>query len=323
MANFLLEAYGPWMLQPPEHTDIEKELQIVADTIQDQYGVNLRDALGRGEIGSVILKKINFEELLALADETDNAELRRALERVVYKTLERSLEPVIDHGRPDREYEKLIKRLVKTGEDVCMISFNYDLLLDRALTDAARADRLNWSYGMTFLAGINFPSYKDVENPKIHLLKLHGSLNWLQCENCGHVRLYQFMKYDDIHRTTWPPCRFCSGNQFKPMLVAPTPVKLIPDALQKAWETATKCLRIASDLIVIGYSFPVVDRRVRNLFLREYVVPNLSSFHRPKLTLVDRSNPARDAIKSWLLPAVDTTVDEYCTFEEFCTSLSE
>ena len=308
------------MLQPPDHTEIEKELQIIADTIQDQYGVNLRDVLGRGAIGSVILEKINFEELLALADETDNDRLREALERVVYVTLERSLKPA---GRPDREYEKLIKRLIKSDDDVCLISFNYDLLLDRAVADAARTNGLNWSHGMTFLAGIEFPSYKGVENPKIRLLKLHGSLNWLQCENCGHVRLYPTMKYDNIRRTSWPPCRSCSGNRFKPLLVAPTPKKLIPGPLQEAWETATNCLHIASNLIVIGYSFPAIDRKVRNLFLREFVVPNLYSDRRPKLTLVDRSNPTRDAIKNWMLPAVDTSVEEHCSFEEYCASLSK
>jgi hypothetical protein len=131
------------------------------------------------------------------------------------------------------------------------------------------------------------------------------------------------MEYDNIHRTSWPLCKLCSGHHFKPLLVAPTPTKLIPDALQEAWQTATKCLRQASTLIVIGYSFPTIDRKVRNLFLRELVVPNLHSHHRPKLTLVDRSNPTRDAIKHWLLPAVDTTVEEYCSFEEYCASLSE
>lgn len=170
MADFLSRAFWPWMIIPHETTDFDQELQVVAEAIKEQYGIDLDSSLRRGDIGSVMLDKVNFEQLLALADEIKNAKLRRALERVIYKTLERSLEPAIGNSDPNKEYETLIKYIIASGIQACLVSFNYDWMLDRTLVDAAHKSKATWTYGLPFKAGIeNFPSYPRVDKPQIYI----------------------------------------------------------------------------------------------------------------------------------------------------------
>lgn len=323
MSEFLSRAFWPWIIIPHETTDFDSELQVVAEAIKEQYGIDLDSSLRRGDIGSVMLEKINFEQLLALADEIKNAELRKALERVIYKTLERSLEPAMGNWDPNKEYETLVKYIIASGKQACLLSFNYDWMLDRALVDAAHKSKVTWAYGLPFKAGIeNFPSYPRVDDPQIYLLKLHGSVHWCQCVNCEEcLRLYYFIRYDPIYGSKWPACETCSGTDFRPVLVAPTPLKNIPAAMHPAWDKAATCLSEAHNLVIIGYSFPAFDRQARDLFLRNSIFPNLYSDDRPKLTLVLRDECARETVGDWFLPAVDKNVNEYCSFEEFCAVL--
>jgi len=325
MGEFLSVAFSGWTLIPPDQTDFEEDLKIVAGAIDGQYGTNVLAAQQGGDhfsaAAEVALSKINVEELLALADENRTPDIRQALERVIFKTIERNI-----HDSGSGEYYKLLmSEILKSGQEACLITFNYDLLLDRALTDAApRHATSTWSYAVSFHAGVeDFPSYSDSADPTISLLKLHGSLNWGQCQKCTSLRLWYYNRYDNIFRTTLPNCKNCSevSTGFEPVLVAPTPAKRFPSALKRAWDTAANCLQKTEKLTVVGYSFPAFDRESRRLFLKNFIIPNLFAHSRPKLAIVDKDGPTRKATKSWFLPAVDKNVEEYCSFEEYCTML--
>lgn len=326
MGQFLSKAFSGWTLTPPDATDFEGDLKIVAGAIDGQYGTNLLAAQQGGDYFSadaeVALSKINVEELLALADENKKPDIRKALERVIFRTIESTI-----HQGSNREYYKqLMTELVESGQEACLISFNYDLLLDRALTDAARNTTGTWSYGLSFRAGIEqFPSYRDSTDPVISLLKLHGSLNWGQCQHCGSLRLWPYNTYDNIFHKNWPNCNNCNGisTGFEPVLVAPTPAKQFPRPLDSAWETAANCLNKTKKITVIGYSFPAFDRKSRRLFLKNFIIPNLFGNPAPKLIVIDPDQCTRKAIKSLFLPAVDKNIDEYCSFEDYCEALQK
>jgi len=326
MREFLSRAFSGWTLIPPDRTDFEEDLKIVAGAIDRQYGTSVLAAREGGDHFSpeaeVALSKINVEELLALADENRTPEIRTALERVIFRTIERSIQNSGNH----EYYKLLMSEILKSGQEVCLISFNYDLLLDRALTDAARHARSTWSYAVPFLAGVeHFPSYRNSVDPTIFLLKLHGSLNWCQCSKCNSLRLWAYNTYDNISRKTWPNCKNCLGisTGFEPVLVAPTPVKHYPNAIDRAWNTAASCLQRTEKLTVIGYSFPAFDRESRTLFLKNFIIPNLFADPTPKLTIVDRDQSARNSIKSLFWPAVEKNVAEYSSFEDYCTALQQ
>ena len=111
----------------------EEDLKIVARAIDDQYGTNVLAAQQGGDhfsyAAQVALNKINVEELLALADERRTPDIRKALERVIFKTIERNI-----HSSSSCEYYNLLmSENPKSGQETCLITFNYDLLLDRAL----------------------------------------------------------------------------------------------------------------------------------------------------------------------------------------------
>lgn len=327
MNQFLSRAFWPWLTTVRGSTDFDDELVAVAKAIDQRYGTDLTKAQRSGSQlsaeAAIALTKLNLEELLAVADETHNPGLRHGLERVIYKTLERSLRVAIQNKDPNREYETLIRQLVRSANGVCLVSFNYDWMLDRALVEESHTTNITWTYGLPFSAGIdNFPSYRHVDNSRVHLLKLHGSVNWSQCVGCKSLRLYYFILYDNIYRSSWRACKTCSGTDFRPVLVAPTPLKNIPDVMSPAWGKAAQCLRAAQNLTVIGYSFPTFDRKARDLFLKDFIVPNLYSDSRPKLTVVLRDKRARETVRDWFLPAVDKNTAEYCSFEEYCANLS-
>lgn len=324
MGDFLSRAFSGWALTPPDRTSFEQDLKMVAQAIDDYYGTNLLAAREGGVHFSaetaVALDKINVEELLALAHEDQKIDLQRALERMIFNTIELG----VRDGSNQNYYQLLVTQLVRSSKRVCLVSFNYDFLLDRALMDGTRLGANTWSYGVSFHAGTDdFPSYRDVTDPAVFLLKLHGSLNWRQCRTCCSLRLHAYNTYDNIFRQTWPPCRACSGSstRFEPVLVAPTPMKHFPSSLERAWKTAANCLEKTERLTVIGYSFPGLDRKSRMLFLRHFIIPNLFAHSRPKLAIVDPVQSTRETIKSWFLPAVDKNVEEYCSFKEYCAML--
>lgn len=326
MGEFLSRSFSGWTLTPPDRTDFEEDLKIVAIAIDGQYGTNVLAAQQGGDhfsaAAQVALSKINVEELLALANENRTPDIRQALERVIFKTIERNI-----HDSGAREYYKLLmSEILKSGQEACLITFNYDLLLDRALTDAAQHATRTWSYTVAFHAGVeDFPSYRDSADPTISLLKLHGSLNWGQCPKCTSLRLWHYKKYDNIFRTTLPNCKNCSevSTGFEPVLVAPTPAKRFPSALDSAWNTAANCLQKTEKLTVIGYSFPTFDRESRRLFLKNFIIPNLFANPAPKLVIIDPDESARKSIKSLFLPAVENKVTEYSSFENYCAVLQQ
>lgn len=74
------------------------------------------------------------------------------------------------------KYSELLKTFEKNlNKDDTIISFNYDFLIDDCLI------KNDWCIDY----GIDLEGYKEKSNGKrIHLLKLHGSLNWSICPIC-------------------------------------------------------------------------------------------------------------------------------------------
>ena len=93
-------------------------------------------------------------------------------------------------------YASLLRTL-KSSDDLTsttFISFNYEILLDNALTELRRNRGLDLDYGIDFENFKFPPENEDAWNaprfcPSLQLLKLHGSLNWLYCPSCTSLTL--------------------------------------------------------------------------------------------------------------------------------------
>jgi hypothetical protein len=141
----------------------------------------------------------------------------------------------------------------KLGVIDCVISLNYDCVVDRSLSEHAgsrfAADR--GGYGVEASSGADaWKGTAPGPTPKnsIELLKLHGSLNWAGAMVPLSLRT-------DIYK------------QVEPGVIQPPltnkPVENEPFAT--IWRNARKSVRTARRLILVGYSMPIADGLVRSL----------------------------------------------------------
>ena len=111
----------------------------------------------------------------------------------------------------------------------------------------------------------------------VKLLKLHGSLNWLQCPRCA--RLYtRFQGKDSIDNFLNPTsCRHCDRNFSEEAgnhvlaanLIMPTFIKDLSNPQYKLiWQNAGIEISEADNLVFIGYSLPSADFEMRQLLSR-------------------------------------------------------
>lgn len=178
-------------------------------------------------------------------------------------------------------------------EPVSVLSTNWDSVLDTAIyrelrqgRAAPRAPTPNASPATEPAPGVlDYCCYIDPLDPdpavepglwalsrggfNVKLLKLHGSMNWLQCPRCQ--RLYA--AFDDrvvewgvlrAHR-----CPHCRDTKLKSSLILPTFLKdLTHFQLRLIWQNAAIELTEADRVVFIGYSLPLADYELRQLFAR-------------------------------------------------------
>ncbi len=214
-------------------------------------------------------------------------------------------------------------------ENVSIITFNYDLQIERALRRAG--SRVGSSPGSI----LSFPGCYRMQNTAnavrsvtgasrfmstatlnhrhdgIPVLKLHGSLNWVSGYKSQIPAQNQFFSprkrtiyitnVDQV--TNWPvriPTR-APGRLFGyPRLVPPVPHKsvLFHDEIKDIWSEAHKALSDADELLVFGYSCPFSDQEAANLIrstsgvgrkLKRVMIVD------PKSSVVDRYASLTDA----------------------------
>ena len=102
--QLLSKAFSGWEISPPELPARPEDFLKVAAKIDSIYRTDLAKSISHNRFLSVqttiALRKMNIEELLGIADETNDDQFRTALEKVIFTTLEES----IDYHRQDAEY---------------------------------------------------------------------------------------------------------------------------------------------------------------------------------------------------------------------------
>lgn len=209
------------------------------------------------------------------------------------------------------EYHANLAESLRTKD--CVISFNYDCLIDNAIKNntlkrwdpAKSAYGASGGYGFKPEDGSNHwkdhSSGKRVENT-IRLLKLHGSMNWKR-EGENSISLVEDLdKVDDLAGSIIPPTWFKDLERY--------PFKDI-------WKQARKEVRRARIIVVVGYSVPETDLFSRSLFKVEAG----SKDKREKLDLIVLVNPdpeARQRFVDVISGGIETqtTILQYNTLEE-------
>ena len=222
-------------------------------------------------------------------------EIREAVFYVVGRTIQVLLN---ESGKPKSYIDNFARYLTKAcsiransnyrkEDPVSVISANWDILLDNSIYKSI-SDNSEYDAVVDYCCYI---SSKDVDDGSVKpgleklgqggfnvkLLKLHGSLNWLQCPRCA--RLYaKFSKKVAIDIFTKPTsCRHCDENfseeagkhLLAPNLIMPTFLKDLSNPQYRIiWQNAGIELSEATKLVFIGYSLPSADFEMRQLLSR-------------------------------------------------------
>lgn len=216
--------------------------------------------------------KINIEQILSDIEKEISSgnkyleDTRKEAVRFVFITLENAVKYVSD-GSKNNCYPDFVKKNIDIiNNDCTVITFNYEIMLERALP------RGYFSYGINVDKDniINFPSYEKYYKGNLLLLKLHGSLNWAVCFNCKKIHLFWSQRYDDIFKKR---CKSCNSN-LEAVLIPPTRVKSNHlkgiwkgIGLEKLWRIAKEKITSAGEITIIGYSFGEYDNEATGLIL--------------------------------------------------------
>jgi hypothetical protein len=201
-----------------------------------------------------------------------------AMRKLIVQTLEESIRYEVTSNniiQAVETYRNFAEFAGREHDDVCVITFNYDCILDYALG----SNTLIVNYGLPDSAA---PTGRSIE-----LLKLHGSLNWMSSPsgNAIHVEplepvgtrltgvtvsgshpgpLTATMAHSEIARRG---IKDDDRDQWEPVIVPPTWSKAEHHRrLASVWRLAADRMAEAENIVVVGYSLPPTDEFFRYLF---------------------------------------------------------
>lgn len=152
----------------------------------------------------------------------------------------------------------LVSELLQRFELIGAVTTNYDVTAEQALGATPRSNRPGFSYGnvpaVYHAPNSPFPRERnEYQQPSgsIIMSKLHGSLNW-SLDPDENLDIYCDLR-----------AAFRKGGTAA--IIPPLPEKQIPHWLDPVWENAFAVLSNADTWIVVGYSLPYYDFKVRCL----------------------------------------------------------
>lgn len=193
-------------------------------------------------------------------------------------------------GRAQRAVGSVNADDAKRYDPFSVVSLNWDILLDNAIDRALQQEdaKLEPSDYAPF-GVVDYCCYvsslaKDnrrirsglwslgARGYNVKLLKLHGSMNWLQCTNCQRL----FTAFDEklvVSERAGDKCRHCHKYgieaELRSTLIMPTFLKDFSNfQLKLVWQNAAVEIMEAKRLVFIGYSLPHADFEFRQLLTR-------------------------------------------------------
>ncbi len=186
------------------------------------------------------------------------------------------------------QYAELFDKLRSRERNFDIISFNYDLLTENTLKE-------KYSY-----VSENGKSCSSKKLPA--LVKLHGSLNWLQkAREPVHFKEKEVEPKYNNNGSVWfeqpamVPPTFNKAEINRPE-DDPNRDDSVRRIIGKQWEFAENILQKSQCWVFIGYGFPDTDEHARNLFKDSY---NKISGEKPKICycVYNTCDSERDKIK--------------------------
>lgn len=317
---------------PPLDTDFFTQLQRVSNTAHraridrlieglarwfgHNYGLGMEQVFCHLEQAERMLRHLKKE---TASDYQEVVELRRNLIQSIAIILGESLTPVKPAGKGSYKlsecdsHDRLVANLADAGD--AFITFNYDCVLDDALRRNG-ADKWNAHYGYGFKlsakgSGIRGDQYWQPRSgspapreSSIKVHKIHGSLHFHLRSN-GMIELKQ-RPYGNPHART---------GDLSFSIIPPESSKTYDNSFfGEIMRSAHRSLRLATRVVVIGYSLPPSDQHAEALF-RFGVKPGALD----SLVVVNPDRAARRRIRSVVQTGMkpSTRVLSFDYLEEF------
>lgn len=270
-------------------------------------GVNIEEVMTFFEVGSKMYDVGSKEQKMY-------AQAQTALLSFMY--------PFIPLISEDQHCEYLLQVFYELGPNDTIISYNWDTIAEFTL-EKARAIQLK-NYANLLRTDIIDP--EKYRNQGL-LLKLHGSFNWMLCENpkCESFNKikppFQQSRYKlNKLKDSWT-CKECGGNNLKPLIIPPVSNKMIHknSFLKNQWLIAREKLLDVNELIFIGYSFPPTDYYTEWLFRQIYFIEKQNDI---KITIVNPEYGKRGSIvtKRYNTIFKEFEIESYKTLKEYAAT---
>ncbi len=209
---------------------------------------------------------VNIEEVMTFFEAGSNMSPSGSNEQKMYK---KAQEYILDFLYPfmpmisdEQHCEYLMKVFLDLERADSIFSYNWDTIADYTLEKIKSSQLRNYS---KLLKNDNIDP-KAYRNQGL-LLKLHGSFNWMVCQNTkcecyNKIRdpfrknTYKLLKIHELWK-----CTNCGGLKLKPQIIPPVSNKMIHQNsfLKNQWLIAREKLLDVTELVFIGYSFPQTD----------------------------------------------------------------
>lgn len=275
MSDFLDRAHD--LLQSGKVNESKSSFELLFDAVATLPQVHSKATLDIDNVESVF-SAFEMARIIGVFADYDRRKidaLDTAMRTVIATTVEHTmLLPGGDRVSPPPPYYEFASMLYRMIEghprhEPSIVTFNYDLAADYALHFVG----LQAHYAMG----------ADDAIGGVPLLKLHGSLNWAVCSECGEIVPWRLSKY--LARYHWltadlvAKVRLNVTSNLKsfdhgghavartPLIVPPTWGKTSEHAnLTGVWHRAAQELRDAENIFVIGYSLPPSDAFFKYLY---------------------------------------------------------
>lgn len=177
---------------------------------------------------------------------TDLDELRTCIQTYVYLAL----------MKPKTKNDVLEPFLRKIESDDKIITFNYDLIIEKALFNMGIWKPKD-GYGIDFKDFPNITESHDIKS-RVQIYKLHGSLNWK-----SDLKLRFF--YDDNEPIF--PGYLQEGSNYPQYKGKHSGLWLLPSFIKQfdvreltdVWERAFTAIKDSDEIVIVGYSLPKED----------------------------------------------------------------
>jgi NAD-dependent SIR2 family protein deacetylase len=222
-------------------------------------------------------KKYFFDEMLAISAKNKDEIAVKKIKNAIYAH-------IADKSRYQNDktiYLDFLKS--KISVNVTIISLNFDALIKEDYEENVCID-----YMVDFHQFIANRWYKKFVNC-FPLLKLHGSIDWGWCKECGSVILNGPWVNSDSYKGI--ECQNCK-NSIEPFIFVPFEnAEEYPEWFAKLWKQAKIELSTSDTIYFIGYSIPEYDHDMLHL-LKSSISENA------KIEIVD---PQAGIVKNKLL----------------------